>query len=251
MSHRDFHVQLENFRNEANNATMYIYSDMAVNHAASQSRAVLKRLNDTPTFWNVHAAALQTAAYMAIGRIFDTTSRFNIDKLLCSFEVNLALFSREELKRRKMQDRQEEPEWLVDYLAKAHYPSRQDVAYLRRRVNDYRQIYERAIKPVRHKYLAHREKQEHMEVQALYARGKVRELWRMAKFLQGLHVALREQFENGRKPIVRIGRFSVKSLYDAPDEHGDGTHQHIISETRRLMSFLETAHSNQLLKPTV
>ena len=247
--HRDFLVQLENFRHEANNAVTFLYADMAINYAASQSKVLLGRLNETATFWIAHAAASQTAAYICIGRIFDQKSKFNIDALLDSFEANLALFRRDALAERKRNGQPDDPPWLEEHLRKAHYPTMDDVKYLRRRVNDYRSIYERAIKPVRHKYLAHREKEDPAEVQALFAQGKVRELWRMAKFLQGLYVALREQYQNGRRPRVTLGRYSIKVLYNKEKEHGGGTHEHVINETRKLMVFLETATPNPLLKP--
>ncbi len=63
--HRDFLIQLENFRREAYDAAQYLYSEMAVQHAASKSRKLNNRLNKTPTIWLTHGAACQTAAYVS------------------------------------------------------------------------------------------------------------------------------------------------------------------------------------------
>jgi AbiU2 len=247
--HRDFLTQLENFRQEAYVAAQYLYSDMAVQHAASKSERLLSRLNLTPRFWLAHTAASQTAAYVCLGRVFDTKSRYNIDALLNAFEANLHLFSGESLAERKRDGRAEEPLWLHSYLAKAHFPNAKDVARLRAKVAAYRAVYDRAVKPARHKYLAHREKEEHMEVQALFAGGKVRELWRMVTFLHALHTALWEQYHNGRKPVLRALRFSVKTIYDAKHQRSS-PHEAVIADTKKLMQFIERATPNPSIEGT-
>ena len=238
VAHRDFLTQLENFRHEAYVAAQYLYSDMAVQHAASKSQTLLSRLNMTPRFWLAHTAGMQAAAYVSLGRVFDTTSRYNIDALLNTFEANLALFSRESLADRKRDGQPKDPPWLQGYLQKAHYPTTKDVARLRANVAAYRAIYDRAVKPARHKYIAHREKQEHTAVQALFSGGKVRELWRLVTFLYALHTALWEQYHNGRKPILRPLRYSVKAIYDA-EYQSSAPHEAVIADTKKLMQFLE------------
>lgn len=238
--HHDFLVQLDNFRHEAYSAAQYLYADMAVQHAASTSSRLLARLNMTPTFWLTHSAASQVAAYVCLGRVFDTNSRYNIDALLNSFEANLALFSKSALAERKRDGKAEDPPWLAAYLAKSHYPDAKDIARLRKKVAEYREIYDRAIKPVRHKYIAHREKQEHSEVQALFAQGKVRELWRMVTFLYTFYEALWQQFHNGSKAVLRPRRYSVKTIYFAK-QHSSAPHEAVIAETKALMQLIENA----------
>lgn len=241
--HRDFLIQLENFRHETYAAAQFLYSDMAVQHAGSKSPKLLARLNLTPRFWLAHAASSQTAAYISLGRIFDTTSKFNLGALLDCFEANLHLFAREALEERKREGRAEDPQWLAEYLAKAHYPTIKDVTRLRKRVEDYRAIYDKAVRRVRNKYLAHREKEDDADVQALYSSGKVRELWRLVTFLHALHIALREQYQNGRRPVIRLRRYSVKSIYDSKTD-GNSPHESIVTETRKLMVFIENATPN-------
>jgi AbiU2 len=241
--HRDFLTQLENFRQEAYWAAQYLYSDMAVQHAASKSERLLASLNLTPRFWLAHTAASQTAAYVCLGRIFDTKSRYNIDALINAFEANLHLFSRESLAERKRDGKLEESAWLHTYLSRAHFPNAKDVVRLRAKVAEYRAVYDRAVKPARHKYIAHREKEESMEVQALFAGGKVRELWRMVTFLHALYTALWEQYHNGRKPVLRALRFSVGTIYDAKHQRSS-PHEAVISDTKKLMQFIERAPPN-------
>lgn len=245
--HRDFIVQLENFRHEAGAIARYVYADMAVQHAASKSQKLLSRLNRTPEFWLVHAAACQGAAYVALGRVFDTKSRFNIDRLMDSFDANQAVFSRPALAARKRDGQSGDPPWLADYLDRAYYPKPSDARYLRDRVSHYREIYDRAIKPARHKYLAHREHVDHARVQGLFARGTVRELWRMVTFLVAFHEALWQLLHNGRKPTVRTARYSVKSIYDS-ESQSSSPHEYITRQTKKLMELIKDATPNYQLE---
>ncbi len=243
-SKRSFLDQLENFRREAYVAAQYLYSEMAVQHAASKSQRLLNKLNRTPRFWLTHGAACQEAAYLTLGRVFDTKSPFNVNALLDTFEQNLADFSRIALAERKRDGKPTAPEWLDDYLAGAHYPTVKDVARLRIRVAAYRSIYDRAVKPARNKYIAHREKVDQEDVQSLFGGGKVKELWRLVTFLNALYEALWNQYHNGRKAVPRPMRYSVKVIFDSKHQ-GSAPHEAVIAETKQLMAFIETAMPNE------
>lgn len=240
-SDHSFERQLKNLEHESNVIANYVYAEMALQHAASKSPKLLSRMNMTPTFWNACNAAFQSAAYIALGRVFDTkNSRYSIEELLKSVEKEIHLFQRPALEKRKRDAFQGDQSWLTGYLDKAHYLSLKDVAHLRKKVAEYRLIYEKAVMPVRHQYLAHRSTHDHSAVQALYQKGKVKELWRLSTFLIKLHLALREQHLNGRKPVLRPTRYSVRSIYDSETSR-TGAHEYIVHDVRKLMKFIETA----------
>jgi predicted nucleic acid-binding protein len=238
--HLDFQIQLEDFRHESTLSAQYVYADMSIQHAASKSKKLLSKLNNNPRFWTTCAASMQAAAYVSIARIFDTKSPYNVNKLLDSMENNLIMFQRDALAVRKQDGKTEKPEWLEEYLLDAYYPTTKDVEKLRKKVAQWRLVYERAIKPVRNKYLAHREKTHYVEVQALFAGGTIRELWRLTTFLLQLNDALWEQLHNGKKPIFRSVRHSVKSIYDAKSQR-NAPHESIVADTKKLMQFIENA----------
>ena len=240
-SAKDFVTQLENFRQEAYVAALYVYSDMAVQHAASGSKTSVAQLNRTPSFWSAHAAACQTGAYMCLGRVFDDKSKFNIDALINAFAARLGQFSRQALGERKKDAFLPQDSWrLSAYSDQAHYPTETDVAYLRRRVATYRAIYEKGFKPARHKYLAHREKHTPEQVAEVFGRAKVRDIWRMVVFLEALYTALSEQWTNGRRPLIRIRNYSVASLY-ASSARPNSPAARIVAETKALMQILSRA----------
>jgi hypothetical protein len=225
---------------------------MAIHHAASKSSALLSRLNQTPTFWKACTGALQSAAYIALGRVFDLKSPYNLEARLNAMQANLALFQREALGRRKLEGiaTTEEPPWLLPFLDGAYYPTAKDVARLRKKVGEYRAIYDRIIMPARHQYLAHRQTQERAKVKSLYGRGKVRELWRLSTYLLRLHQALWDLLHNGRKPVLQATRYSVKSMYDSKSER-HGRHEEIVREVKSLMTFIETANAQSPGEATV
>jgi hypothetical protein len=86
-------------------------------------------------------------------------------------------------------------------------------------------------------------------VHALFAGGKVKELWRLVTFLYTLYNALWQQYHNGRRPILRPQRYSVKTIYDAKF-HSNAPHEHIVSDTKKLMVFIEQATPNSALNRT-
>ena len=244
-----FERQLKNLEQEADAVASYVYAEMTIHHAASKSKVLLARLNLTPTFWNSCLAALQSAAYISLGRVFDLKSPYNLDALLGAMEVNLSQFHRAALASRKREGHTIDPPWLQDYLNEAYYPTQADVARLRKKVGEYRRVYDRAIMPVRHQYLAHRQAHDRDKVQRLYAQGKVAEIRRLSTFLLRLHTSLWELWHNGRKPALRQVRHSVKSIYES-DTKRRGAHEYVVRDTKALLEFLETATPNHSFQRT-
>src|SRR5258708_1793745 len=222
---------------------------MAVQHAASKSRRLLSRLNRTPTFWRASAAAFQTAAYISFGRIFDLNSRYNVDALFDAAERDISLFQPEALAERKRDGKPADPPWLKDYLSRAFYPTLKDFQQLRQKVNRKRAVYKQIIRPARNKYLAHRERHGQAEVQQLFGRGKLRDLWRLTTFLLQLNEILWELLHNGHKPSFRPMRYSVRSIYHSKSSR-TSAHEYIVHAIRKLMHLIQRAPPNQVLQPT-
>src|SRR5690606_37742468 len=156
-------------------------------HAASKSKTLLRALNRTPIFWRTCYAAFQSSAYVALGRVFDLKSPYNIEALIVSMEHDMSAFSRSALAARKASFGFSDPAKLQRYVADAHVLDLSDIRRIRRAVARRRAIYDRAIMPVRHQYLAHRQANGHTSVQGLYNKGKVKDMWQLSSFLHQLH----------------------------------------------------------------
>lgn len=234
-----FERQLANLKHESTAIAYYVYAENTIEHAASQSKKLLSRLNQTPTFWLTTSSALQASAYIAIARVFDEkSSRYNVFALLDAMEHEFSIFGREGLAQRKI-DGQASPPWLSEYLDKAYYPTKSDVDRLRRYVDAYNRLNQRALLPARHTYLAHRSVLDSHNVQALFGRGTVKQLWRIATFLLRLENALWELLHNGRRPILRPAPYAIQGLFESSNSHSSSPHVRIVHETRLLMEMLE------------
>ncbi len=69
---------------------------------------------------------------------------------------------------------------------------------------------------LRHKLFAHKEVSDRNGVQGLFAKTNIREFERLLIFQSRLHEALWQLFHNGRKPVLRPTRYSVKSMREQP-----------------------------------
>jgi hypothetical protein len=236
---RDFERQLNNLGLEATVIASYVYAEMSIQHAASKSKSLLRILNETPTFWRTCYASFQSAAYVALGRVFDLKSPYNIEALIASMEHDMSIFSRSALAARKAAGGFSDPARLQNYVSNVHVLDLSDVRRIRRAVARRRLVYDRAIMPVRHQYLAHRQAHGHESVKRLYNNGKVKEMWQLSGFLYQLHQSLWHLYNNGRKPDLRIRvRLSPKAIYDHPGSY-TGPHERIVRDVRILMSLLE------------
>ena len=238
---RDFEKQLNNLDHEVTVIASYVYAELSIHHAASKSKKLLSVLNRTPMFWRTCYGALQSSSYVALGREFDLKSPFNIEELIVSMENDLSIFSAQALASRKSAAGLSDPVKLQNYVSKAYIPTIDDVARIRRAVQRRRLVYERAIMPVRHRYLAHRQAQGSIAVQSLYGNGRVKDVWLLSCFLHHLYQQLWNLYHNGRKPELRISsRYSSNVMYNKPGNYS-GPHERIVRDVRNLMTILESS----------
>src|SRR5438128_1334992 len=134
----DFERELELLRKECEGAAQFFFGHLAIKEMAKRSEAVLRLLNRNAMFWNTAAAAMQTAAVIAIGRVFDQNSPHNIDTVLRLAQNSPSIFSRASLARRKQAGANEAPSWLESYLEAAHIPNQGDFRRLRSHVKQRR-----------------------------------------------------------------------------------------------------------------
>ncbi len=164
------------FVTEAEAGAQFLSAYIAVHNVSASSKPVLSLLNTAPLFWNTNLGALQTGAFIALGRAFDQNTPHNIDKLLRIAQQNPQIFSKDSLGRRKWGANSDPPEWLDDFLGSAYEPTSEDFRNLRNCVKKWRRIYESNYRAIRHKLFAHREVSDHAETDELFAKTNIGEL---------------------------------------------------------------------------
>lgn len=239
-----FERDLEIFRTEAEAALQFFYAFLAVHAAAGDTKAIFRLLNTAPLFWNTSLGALQTATFVALGRIFDQDSAHNVGRLLKLAEDNPAIFSKAALGRRKMAASTNAHVWLANYLKAAYVPKPADFRRLRGYVSKQRKIYLAKYRDLRHKVFAHKEIADAGQVSALFAKTNIREMQRMLLFLFSLHGALQQLFDNGKKPVLRPRRMSVNRMLKRPPGKGgsNNIHERVVEEAQ---TFLTAAASKK------
>jgi hypothetical protein len=211
-----FERELEVFRTEAEAATQFFYAFLTVHAVAADHEPVYKLLNQAPLFWNKCLGALQTAAHITLGRVFDQGSAHNLGKVLRIAQDNLQIFSKEALGRRKQGNNPEPPEWLEESLRDVYVPTPMDFRRIRAQIKKRRTIYDRSYEQLRHKLFAHKEVSDQSGVSELFGKTNIRELQLLLGFLRSLHEALWQLFFNGRKPVLRPVRYSVRQMRILP-----------------------------------
>ena len=83
-----FKTQLEALDSDARTAATFAYTDFTLNHIAGGDTEVFDRLNLHPAFWNTVVGALQAAAFVSLGRIYDDDRQnYNAGQLLTYAET--------------------------------------------------------------------------------------------------------------------------------------------------------------------
>jgi hypothetical protein len=217
----EFTRELDVFYAQVQSAIQFFYSWLTVLTVASDDKRVYQFLNQRWLFWNTVLGALQTASFIALGRIFDQDpSTHNIDRLLRIARTNLTIFSKEALAERKRRTSPNADKWLTEYLCRVYVPTADDFRRLSRHVDARRKVYENNYRPLRHKLFAHKQLLDPADIKALFAKTKIRELQQLLIFLSRLYDALWELLHNGWKPNLRAARYSVKAIREQPSpEH--------------------------------
>jgi hypothetical protein len=202
----EFGRELEVFRKEEEVAQQYFFGYLALRDLAAGNAEMLRLLNTTPLFWITTHHALLLATFVALGRVFDQKSRHNVDRLLKVATLDLGLFSKASLARRKEAEgiaRAQADAFVFD----AYEPTAADFRFLRKEVVARRRVYEARYRNIRDKIFAHRELSHGKAADALLAKTNIDEMKALFGFLHALHDSLWELLFNGRRPVLRVADF--------------------------------------------
>lgn len=189
----------------------YLFWKMIRNRTVSEPE-LLDALNATPLSWIMTRHALQITLFMTLGRVFDINGNsFSVDDLLkcCIDEINA--FSKENLRARKVRSQNgNEPDWLDEYINNAYEPASADFQKLRGAFSKHRKVFEKVYRPIRHKLIAHTDKQFMGKADQLWTETNIGELEEIIWFLNDLKETLFDSYENGREPILLNRKVDVE-----------------------------------------
>jgi hypothetical protein len=192
----------------------FLFWRMIQNRTASEDE-LLDALNKTPLSWIFTRHSLQVTLFITLGRVFDIgNDAFSVDDLLKCCIEEIDIFSHEKLRSRKIDDKNgNEPEWLPQYIENAYEPTKEDFNRLRGEVTKRRKVFEAVYRPIRHKLIAHNDKEYMDKADELWAETNIQELEDIIWFLNDLKETLFDSFYNGWKPELK-GRVPDLDFYE-------------------------------------
>lgn len=237
-----FSQELEVFRTEAESAIQFFYAYLSINASLADNEKALQIVNEAPLFWRTNAGALQTSFFIVLGRVFDQNSNHNIDRLLRVAQDNADIFSKEALELRKRKGSKNADEWIDDYMKDVYVPTISDFRRLRKYVSKYREIYVNGYRDIRRRVYAHKELTKPDDVQKLFAKTNVPEMQKLLIFLKRLYECFWELFHNGRKPVLRPMKYSVKAMRKAEIPKWQSSHvqEHMVQEIEKFFRIISS-----------
>lgn len=209
MSPPPFVDELEVFRTEEESAQQHFFGFLSLQLVPHANSDVLKRMNETPSFWITTRYAMLMSAFVVIGRIFDQDpkSLHTIDRLLTSISNEIGSLSKAGLEQRRIAQGIDSKE-AAAYVADKYDLTPTDVRDMRKAVAKWRKVYEIRYREIRHKIFAHKGVSR-ADADALMANTNIDEVKELLGFLHSLYASLWQLYINGREPDLTPARFII------------------------------------------
>jgi hypothetical protein len=227
--------------NNARSCASFGYSQLAFDHIAGSDPERLAIVNEHAAFWNGVRGGMQTAMFVALGRIFDTTKGTdNARDLLRYADTYQGIFSESTLAARKVRQGLD-PTFAAQYASEAFKLPRNGLQPLMEALEANRTFYEANVEQIRHTVFAHSGRLSLAERDALFTGLTVRELEKLVVFPLRLHRALQQLFDNGMEPVLQDAPTNVVEIHGTPLGTGVNTweHRHVVDAVAKLLGSLK------------
>lgn len=242
-----FEAALEHIRQDAWSGIQLLYLDLAFNDALRKNKDYLAVVNQTPVLWNSTRHGWQCGYMIALGRAYDRKTQHNLGALLKLFAKSPEIFSKAALADRKREGSTNADEWLPDFMRDVHVPTTADVKRLQARAEVYQDLYDKKYHPLRNKVFAHRVFGGQTEVVKLYSVTRITELQKLFVYLLKLHDALWKLYFDGRRPILKPMKYSLRAFMKGADKWPTTgrVHEAVVAEMKELLELLSSGAVQQ------
>ncbi|CEP37914.1 MULTISPECIES: AbiU2 domain-containing protein [unclassified Halomonas] len=202
---------LKLYRDEVATATWAFYAWKHLNNIGSNDRAVRSGLNRNAATWNVITHSLQTTFFITIGRLFDIDGdAFSVHAFLRFCIENIDQFASQRIRERKMTDQNGvEPEWLEGYMEKVYEAKERDFQRLRGEVAKHQRRYEEIYRPIRNKFMAHKEIASLSNVTEIFGRTNIGEIQSFLALFGQIENIVFDLMHNGK--LQKIGDYELRA----------------------------------------
>jgi hypothetical protein len=195
----EIEINLRSYSEEVDLASFTFYSWKAIKNNIASDREALTAINSNSLAWGIILYSLGCSFFVNLGRIFDTDSgAFSIFKLLQSCQTQIADFSKDQLRLRKLALGLD-PDSLDNYISSAYEATAKDFRIIREEVSKRANLFQKIYQPIRHKIYAHKEIEIIESHQQLFDKTQIGQVQEMLSFLYGVEQFVFELYHNGRK----------------------------------------------------
>ena len=230
--------------NDGNSCAVFAYTWLVFDHLTRGDAGLRDRVNEHSAFWNGVLGALQTAAFVGLGRVFDTKASTDSAKQLLRFaRTNRGIFSRKSIEARKINSGLSAAD-AKEFAAAAYELQTGGLASLIAEFEKQRKFYIKEIGPIRHNVFAHSGRLTHEARDALFTNLSRPDFEQLAVFPLRLYESLFRLYE-GREPVFEGPPTSITEMLTElpPSWITAWEHLHV---ARTVSVFLETLRDSSL-----
>jgi hypothetical protein len=201
MTEAEFERNCERLWCEIEDAVAIFYTAEEIQSCARGDEDILNAIQQDALFWKVQVHALQSALFIALGRIFDISGdAYSIHKLMRDTGQHFAfLFSHEALRARKAKLNLSSQD-LDNYFVGLWRPDPLAVRTLRKALAPHLKRYSHVYLPLRNQYFAHTLVVDQNVVNNLFANTNRLELEETLLFAREAVALIQEMYNNGCEP---------------------------------------------------
>ncbi len=236
----EFEKRLNALYNDSRACVVFLYTELVFRQLAATNERTFERINGHSAFWNGILDALQSSAFVALGRIYDKRRGNNSALQLLRFaEKNIGIFGRSYIERRIIRSGLAKDVAKL-YASEAYELPRGGLTSLRTEFDAKQQFYVKQIQPIRHEVFAHAGRLTNEVRDELFSKLFVRELESVAVFPLRLYETFFNLYYDAREPqlddvptsVVEVLKGSAGSLISTLE------HQHVAATVENFLNWL-------------
>ncbi len=214
-----------------------------IHRLGADDREIAQKYNQNAAFWNATTHALQTALFMALGRMFDQTKNtYTIEDVVEQTIEHPGFFTKAELRKRKRESLRlfgnaPDPEWMPGYLENVVEPNRGSLAILKSELQPHVDKFVTIYEPIRNRYFAHRGKDSEQAIRELFEKTTKAEVAQILRFSYGVIMGIQDMADNGTLP----GKWTSNKSYDVLSREFEDSAEALVSSLTEKTSVRSTS----------
>jgi len=201
---------INNLRKEAETTIRVLYALKQFRHSITCKECV-KKINKNTYFWQIYECSLRTNLFIGIRRLYENKNgTFNFQKFIEMCIANVDLFSKESLRKRKLENSKNANEWIDEYMSNTYEVSEDDFTSLSRLVKNNSKKMKSIYSNVASTIFAHAVHIDHEIMHEMMKDLDFDEIEKALNSIWHVYEQIWQMYENGREPYLEIKVYPYK-----------------------------------------